>query len=142
MLFYSCTSPAFFREQIAIPEQVWSNDFHPEFNVEIPSGTSSYTVKLILRHNATYKYRNFFVWIKEIDPQGKSKTFQVEIPLNSRDGRWLGSGSGSIYVREVTLFDKRQYTKKGEYQYILSQNMQEKHIQGLTDIGIEIQPVL
>lgn len=80
--------------------------------------------------------------LTEIDPKGHTETYRVEIPLNSRDGRWLGTGSGNLFIREVTVFDKRAYPLKGKYHYILTQSMTENNVTEISDIGLQVEPVL
>lgn len=140
-ILLACDGTTFYREHIAIPDKLWSNNFNPRFQVSIGPDESKCQVNITVRHTPNYKYSNLFLLLKETYPGGKSKTYSIEIPLTSSDGRWLGEGSGSILTCQTTIFKKHEYNEEGTFSYEIFQNMKENPLPEITDIGLEVQPI-
>jgi gliding motility-associated lipoprotein GldH len=72
-------------------------------------------------------------------PGGKKTTDTVECQLADPDGKWRGSGPGTLKFNRF-LFQKRiAFPLRGSYRFELEQAMRVNALKGITDVGIRIE---
>lgn len=135
----ACIKPELFNQQIAIPNKSWSVRFIPEFRFNAPIKEDDYTLSITLRHTARFKYESVFLIVKKINPSGRSVTYSIKVPLAASDGRWLGTGAGSILTRHVAILKNVKFNERGEYRFTIMQNMSDEPLTEITDVGLKIE---
>ena len=125
-----------FDESVIIPNASWDNQELPYFDVKVEDTLSAYNFYLNIRHLENYRYSNFYMFLHTIFPNGSQTHDTVEIVLAYPDGRWVGSGTGSMRNNNILLNDNLYFPLKGNYRFEIEQAMREPVLEGVTDVGI------
>lgn len=135
----SCDSKRVFEENKAIEKRSWKATNRLEFSVSINDITVPYNMYLNIRNGMDYPYSNIYLFLKTTFPDGKFSRDTIECKLADYDGRWLGSGIGSVKFNKF-LFQKGVYfPQKGKYNFEFEQAMRVNVLNGITDLGLRIE---
>jgi len=139
IIVVSCDSKRFFEENKSLDNGVWMNTNSPSFTVNIADTLARYDLYLNVRNDGVYPYSNLYLFINTTLPGGKTATDTVECQLADPDGKWRGSGFGSLKFNRF-LFQKGMiFPRKGIYRFVLEQAMRVKMLKGIRDVGIRIE---
>jgi gliding motility-associated lipoprotein GldH len=139
IILVSCDSKRFFEENKSLDNGVWMNTNSPSFTVNIADTVARYDLYLNVRNDGVYPYSNLYLFINTTLPGGKIATDTVECQLADPDGKWRGSGFGSLKFNRF-LFQKGMiFPRKGVYRFVLEQAMRVKMLKGIRDVGIRIE---
>ena len=125
-----------FDESVIIPNASWDNQELPYFDVKVEDTLSAYNFYLNIRHLENYRYSNFYMFLHTTFPNGSQTHDTVEIVLAYPDGRWVGSGTGSMRNNNILLNDNLYFPLKGNYRFEIEQAMREPVLEGVADVGI------
>lgn len=140
MMMSSCSDNALVDKNVAIEGRQWDYEYKPGIEVEVTDAQQRYDLFLNLRHTNNYPYSNIFVLLHQRHPNGTRDTTRVEIRLAEPDGRWLGSGSGSLFSHQQLVRGNYTFPDTGRYVFSFEQNMRENPLPEITDVGIRISP--
>jgi len=135
----SCDSNRIYEEHIAIPKGIWSSGNRALFNVTISDLTARYNVYMNVRNGPEYAYSNLFLFLNTTTPDGKTARDTVELTLADFDGRWLGSGMGSVKFSRFLFRKGVKFQQQGAYRFSLEQAMRVPDLTGIYDIGLRIE---
>jgi len=139
LVLSSCDSKYVFEENKPIENRNWKAANKVQFFVSIDDVTIPYTIFLNIRNGMEYPYSNIYLFLKTTFPDGKVSRDTLECILADYDGRWLGSGIGSVKFNKF-LFQKGIYfPKKGKYNFEFEQAMRVNELIGITDVGLRIE---
>ena len=137
MALFSCGNKnVIFDESVIIQNASWDNQELPYFDVKVEDTLSAYNFYLNIRHLENYRYSNFYMFLHTTFPNGSQTHDTVEIVLAYPDGRWVGSGTGSMRNNNILLNDNLYFPLKGNYRFEIEQAMREPVLEGVTDVGI------
>ena len=139
LVVISCDSNRVFEEHVAISKGVWNVNNKLLFKVAIPDQMTKYNVYLNVRNGQEYPYSNLFLFLKTVFPDGHIARDTVELTLADYDGRWLGSGMGSVKFSRFLFQKDVKFEKAGNYQFIFEQAMRVNELIGIHDIGLRIE---
>ena len=131
-----------FDESVIISNSSWNQDELPYFDVNVDDTTSSYAFYLNIRHLENYRYSNFYMFLHTTFPNGSQTHDTIECILAYPDGRWVGSGSGSMRTSKILLNNNLQFPLKGNYHFEIEQAMRDTELKGITDIGVRFEKVM
>ena len=137
----SCNNSTVYNEYKTLPASGWNKDSVAIFNVIITDTVAHYQVLANVRNGDEYAYQNFWIFISAISPEGKITTDTIECYLTNQQGKWVGSGMGSLHEVQVLLQKDIQFKIKGNYRFAIKQGMRDDALKGISDIGLEIQKV-
>jgi gliding motility-associated lipoprotein GldH len=135
----SCDSKRFYEENKSIENGVWLNTNFPTFKVNITDTLARYNLYLNVRNDGTYPYSNVYFFIHTVLPNGRAATDTVECQLADPDGKWRGSGLGSLKFNRFLFQRMMAFPRKGSYRFELEQAMRVKELKGIRDVGIRIE---
>jgi gliding motility-associated lipoprotein GldH len=135
----SCDSNRVFEEHAALKEGVWNVKNQIRFTVEIPDLLSRYNMYLNVRNGTEYPYSNLFLFMNTTTPDGITSRDTLELTLADYDGRWLGSGMGSIKFSRFLFQEGVRFKQTGTYHFMLEQAMRVRDLDGIHDIGLRIE---
>jgi gliding motility-associated lipoprotein GldH len=72
-------------------------------------------------------------------PDGITSRDTLELTLADYDGRWLGSGMGSIKFSRFLFQQGIRFKQTGTYHFMLEQAMRVRDLDGIHDIGLRIE---
>jgi gliding motility-associated lipoprotein GldH len=135
----SCDSKRFYEENKSIENGVWTSTNSRVFNVNITDTLVRYDLYLNIRNDGVYPYSNLYLFIHTLVPGGKTATDTVECQLADPDGKWRGSGLGSLKFNRFLFQKGMVFPRKGTYRFELEQAMRVKELKGIRDVGIRIE---
>jgi gliding motility-associated lipoprotein GldH len=139
VLVIGCSAPPAFENYQEIVDETWSLEDTIVSNFPILDTLQSYNFFVNLRNNNNYNYSNLYVFIYTSFPNGKNMTDTVECVLAHPDGRWIGSGFGSVYDNRIMYKYKKRFPLTGEYQVRIIHAMREKELPGIMDVGFRLE---
>lgn len=137
-LFYSCGENYFFNEDKAIEGRNWDYRNKMEYEVNFEDIASSYDFFVDFRHNDSYPYSEIYLFMDIVMPDGKTVNDTIKYVMQSPEGRWLGSNSGSIIENHVLVKPNVKMPAKGKYKFRLTHGMRDTVLTGMEDIGLVI----
>lgn len=138
-LFASCDRNRVYEENMPVENGVWTIGKRAGFDVEISALNHRYNMYLNVRNSPDYPYSNLYIFMTTLLPDGKMTRDTLELTLADYDGRWLGSGMGSVKFSRFLLKNGLQFKQKGIYRFELEQGMRVKELAGIRDIGMRIE---
>ena len=135
----SCDSNRVFEEHIPLNKGVWNVKNQLQFNVAISDLLSRYNIYLNVRNGPEYPYSNLFLFMNTVSPAGTIARDTIELTLADYDGRWLGSGMGSVKFSRFLFRKNVRFKQKGYYQFKMEQAMRVNELNGIHDIGLRIE---
>ena len=139
VMVISCDSNRVFEEHIAMEKGTWNVKNKLPFKVAISDLMARYNVYLNIRNGPEYQYSNLFMFMNTVFPDGKIARDTIELTLADYDGRWLGSGMGSVKFSRFLFRKDLRFKQTGNYQFILEQAMRVNELNGIRDIGLRIE---
>jgi len=133
-----------FEENVEIPNEKWTVAEKAILEAEIDDTLSSHNFLINVRNTERYPYRNLYVFVKTIFPNGKSSKDTVGIVLADPTGRWLGSGGGylnsSSHLSNTIMYRyNRRFPLSGTYRFEIEQAMRTDTLVGIKNIGLRIE---
>jgi gliding motility-associated lipoprotein GldH len=138
-IFVSCDSNRVFEEHIAIEKGNWNVKNRLQFDVTISDLLSRYNVYLNVRNGSEYPFSNLFLFMNTVSPDGHIARDTIELTLADYDGRWLGSGMGSVKFSRFLLQKNVRFNQAGSYRFMMEQAMRVNELNGINDIGLRIE---
>lgn len=141
---YSCNVPSpYFQKQVAIPETLWSYNFQPTFKLEIKDTASQYKMYFLIRHDESFPFANIWFRINEKKPGQKSFTEgkRIQKSLADAEGKWLGTGMGTIWEHKIPLGPKEgiQFKELGIYELKIEQLMRQNPLPAVLNVGLIVE---
>jgi len=85
-----------------------------------------------LRNNNSYPYANLCLNADIFLTDSVYREF-IDIKLTKEDGKWAGSGWGSLFTHEVIL---KSLPMTGKFKIELSHAMQDEVLEGIRNVGV------
>lgn len=136
----ACTDNAIIDQNIAIKNKAWLYEQKPLFPVHITNKNIPYHLYLNLRNSIEYPFSNIFILVHQQNPNKTKTTYRVEVKLANREGLWKGKTAGSIFSHQVRFLKNYQFPDTGKYNFQLEQNMRIDGINGISDVGLRVEP--
>jgi gliding motility-associated lipoprotein GldH len=138
-LISSCDRNQIYEENAQIEKSIWNVRKPVLFDVEISRLNQRYNVYLNVRNDPDYPYSNLFLFLTTTFPDGTKSKDTLELTLADYDGRWLGTGMGSVKFSRFQLKKGLQFKKAGHYRFEMEQAMRVNDLKGIRDIGLRIE---
>lgn len=142
----SCGEDLVYSEFQATQNGAWHRDQAMEFQVEPQDTLQSHTLYILLRNDDQYPYSNLFLIAEMTDPQGRSERDTLEYTMADAEGRWLGSGFGSVYENKLGYRKDVVFPTKGVYTINISHAMRRngsvqgiEALPGVLDVGFQVE---
>ena len=137
--FSACDSNRVYEDYRMIPDYEWNKNQTLDFKVEITDTIHPHNLYLNVRNTGAYKYSNLWLFIKEKLPSGEVIKEKFECRLAKDNGRWLGSGFGTIYDLQIPYQQNVVFPRKGTYRIEIVQGMREDVLKEVVNVGIRIE---
>jgi gliding motility-associated lipoprotein GldH len=135
----SCEQGVIYNDYRSIEGANWHRDSVYHYEVVVDDSLSLYNLFINIRNNTEYPYSNIYLFITTEFPNGHSTRDTIECLLADKNGRWLGSGSGSIKDNKIMLQQALRFPLIGSYHIYLEQAMRIEPLPGIEDIGFSIE---
>jgi len=138
LLAHSCGSPFFYEGNAVIPAGNWEYGHIPDFEIHIADRAAKYDVFVRVRHTSGYPFSNLFLLLHEKGPGLRDTAFRHEMALAEPDGRWTGTGAGSLFESRILAKADFLFPDTGVYRFGLEQNMRTNPLKGIADVGLQL----
>jgi gliding motility-associated lipoprotein GldH len=139
LLLTGCQRNRIFSEYKTFQDEEWQAKDKAVFEMEITDTKNLNNVYLKVRHGDTYPYRNLFLFVNTIYPDGKEIRDTMEVVLSNQKGEWLGSGVGDIFDYKVPIKRNVRFALAGKYKFIFEQAMRVDPLPMIMDFGFEVE---
>lgn len=123
-----------------LPTTGWQRTMPLTFVPEYDDSATTYDIKLAVRHDNTYRYRNLSLVVDVIDETSLVNRSMVNMTLADEYGNWTGGGFGARYQDTVTI---AHVIDPGDASSVVV--WQAMHgcetLRGLVDVGIIVSPL-
>ncbi len=137
--FSACQQPQVYEANHTIENKSWYYDDVLVFETEIQDTAPPYNLYVHIRHSSKYAYANLWLKIKTVFPDGTERTDPLNIPMANDEGRWYGSGVGSVLSNQVQIQKNAILQQIGKYRFEIWQDMRVDPIPEIMDVGFMIE---
>ncbi len=137
----SCSSNIVYQDAATIDPDGWYKRDIVSFDYTSTDTIGTYNIILDVRNDASYPYKNFWVFVHSVAPNQAEYSDTLECVLADNYGRWIGKSSGSQYALPVLFLSNTQFRQKGNFHFDIIQGMREDTLHGIKEIGIRIEKV-
>ena len=95
----------------------------------------------MIRHEDAYHFNNIWLNVTTKAPGDTTRNQQVDVVLADNKKGWLGTGMDDVFDHRVRITRSPVKLKKGDYTFILQQNMREEPLQFILNAGIRVEKV-
>lgn len=142
LLATGCSDPrAVIDQNTGVTAHNWTYLNKFSYAVKIDDTHIAYNLYMNLRVTSDYKYSNLFVLISETGPDRKTAIKRYELKLASKNGEWLGKGSGNLYSYQLPFLTNYKFPASGVYTFVIEQNMRDNPLREVSDVGLRVEKV-
>jgi len=138
-LLLGCRPGNHFSAVEQIPDSRWSVNNRITFDVIIADTLSPFDILLTIRNSSLYPYRNIFMFVTTVSPEGYWIRDTLEYQLADEKGNWYGRGLGDIHDLSVPFKTDVIFPVSGSYRFRIEHGMRKENLEGIMDIGIRIR---
>jgi gliding motility-associated lipoprotein GldH len=139
MTISSCSSNILFTDSEVMPGNKWILSNIPEFSVQVKDTINTSDISFTIRTGSDYPFRNIYLFVTAIAPDGKSLTDTLEYDLADVKGDWYGKGFGDIHELNLPYRTNVYFPVKGTYQFKIQHGMRIGDLKGVYDFGLRIE---
>ncbi|GAB1416220.1 gliding motility lipoprotein GldH [Paludibacter sp.] len=133
----SCDKKTSFSQYHLVDPAGWSKDSLSIFDVDVEENTA-YDLTINIRHTANYPYRNLWLFVDHITPDSIITSDTISCDLADLSGKWLGSGSASIYTLPVVWQQNYVFFTSGIHTFKIRQGMRDNKLLGIQAVGLKL----
>jgi len=138
----SCQKKNAYQNAETIPESKWAIgqviSFRDSLTVTDPEKLH---FEINLRHSNTYPYQNIWLYIQTKCSDGTTRMDSVDWKISEPNGRWLGTGWGSLYTISCQLPDlviRKNNLEKRWFNIEIQHGLRDDYIKGVENIGVRL----
>lgn len=144
----SCTKNVVFDQFQNIENAEWHKDSIISFTINSIDTISKNNIYINLRNNKDYEFSNLFLIVGIKFPNNYQIVDTLEYEMTSPEGRFLGTGITDIKENKLEYKTSVNFPVKGVYIINIQQAMRKtrnvdglEHLDGITDVGLQIEKV-
>ena len=146
LLGLSCTEQLAYFEYQPTDNGKWGKDQPMEFQFSDLDSTQTYNMYITLRNDEDYPYSNLFLIAEMTRPDGASERDTLEYEMADAQGKWLGTGYGSVKENKLWYKENIVFPVTGVYTVTVSHAMRRngsvegiEMLPGVLDVGLQIE---
>lgn len=144
LLFFiltACGKNILYTDSFIIPDKTWKLTEITEFRYDSADTLSRTNVSINIRTGSDFPYRNIFLFLTAVAPDGKSITDTLEYELADEKGNWYGKGIGDIHELTLPYRSDVFFPMRGTYIFKIQHGMRIQDLKGVYDIGLRIEKI-
>lgn len=123
---------------IHLPVGGWQRNLPLTFVPEYDDSAAVYELKLAVRHDISYPYRDLLLVVDVIAEDSTVNRRTLDLPLSDEYGNWTGGGFGSLYQNQVTLSTG---VKPEQASTVIVWQVMSEKLTGVDEIGVLASPM-
>jgi gliding motility-associated lipoprotein GldH len=141
ILLFSCNSKVVYTNSQAMDEETWKLTNIPAFKVQITDTLNSNNVFFTIRNGSSFPFRNIYLFVTTISPDGRKITDTLQYNLADEKGKWYGKGFGDIHELNLPYKSNVYFPLKGTYEFKIQHGMRIENLKGVYDFGLRIEKI-
>lgn len=134
----ACDSRAVYHSYLPIPQKGWNKQDTLFFQVPLQDSLTVLHLTAGVRNESNYPYQNLYLFISHnLEDSTQWETDTLEFRLTDKEGRWKGTGWGSLYQSTLPMKDAG-LRRAGNYTIKVVHGMKDETLKGISDVGIKI----
>ncbi|HQG62195.1 MAG TPA: gliding motility lipoprotein GldH [Bacteroidales bacterium] len=138
-LLNACKSNLIYTDSVTMPEKTWDLSNIVNFSAPVTDTTITSDIYFTIRTGSDYPFRNIFLFVTTLSPDGKTMTDTLEYYLADEKGNWFGKGSGDVHELDLPFRSNIYFPLKGNYDFKIRHGMRTDGLKGIYDFGIRIR---
>lgn len=141
MFLAGCDNKVVYSGSSAMNNNTWNLMDIRTFEVPIEDTINSNNVFFTVRTGSSYPFRNIFLFVNTISPDGKTISDTLEYYLADESGDWFGKGFGDIKELKLPYKSNVYFPRIGTFRFTLQHGMRMEDLNGIYDIGVRIEKI-
>lgn len=135
----ACNEKTVYHSYQSTPSDGWKKSDTLFFNVPVKDSLTILRLSVGIRNSCDYPYRNLSVLIHyNLKDSTVWETDTLNFILADQEGKWTGTGWGTLYQSESPLKD--YYIKHpGNYTFKVVHEMRDEQLIGISDVGLKLE---
>jgi gliding motility-associated lipoprotein GldH len=139
ILLLSCNGNIIYTSSHPMSGETWNLSDIADFKVPIADTINSNNVVFNIRNGSSYPFRNIFLFVTTIAPDGKIITDTLQYNLADEKGKWFGKGFGDVHELKLPYKTNVFFPEKGIYVFKVQHGMRVEALKGVYDFGLRIE---
>ena len=146
LMLFSCKNNTVFTQYKSVKNNKWHKDSIVTFTYDAKDTISKNDIFIHLRNNKDYDFSNIYLIVGIKFPNDYSIKDTLEYRMTDEKGVFLGTGFTDIKENKLEYKTNIVFPQPGKYQFSVEQAMRklgnikgEEYLNGITDVGIEIE---
>jgi gliding motility-associated lipoprotein GldH len=141
LLLSSCNSNTVYTKYHNMAHETWNLMDIATFEVPITDTLTSNNVIFTIRNGSSFPFRNIYLFVSTISPDGKKITDTLQYNLADVKGKWYGRGFGDIHELILPYKSNVFFPLKGIYEFKIQHGMRTETLKGVYDFGLRIEKI-
>lgn len=138
----SCDRNMVFTDSVSMPGESWELSHLPSFKIQVSDTVKSNNIYFTIRTGAKYPYRNIYLFVTTMSPDGNRLTDTLQFDLADEKGNWYGKGFGDIHELNLPYKSNVYFPMKGTYQIWVQHGMRTEELKGVYDFGVRVEKIV
>lgn len=137
----SCQKKSAYQNAETIPDSKWALGDVVSFRDSLTeSDPEKLHFEINLRHTNIYPYQNIWLYIQTKCSDGTTRMDSIDWTISEPNGRWLGTGWGSLYNLSYQLPDLeiKKNNQKRWFYIEIQHGLRDEYIKGVENIGVRL----
>lgn len=134
----ACDRDVVFSGSSAMDKNTWNLNNKVVFEVPVSDTLNSSNVLFTIRTGSSYPFRNLYLFVSTISPDGKTISDTLQYFLADEKGEWYGKGFGDIKELNLPYKSNVYFPRKGTYRFSIQHGMRTEDLKGVYDFGLRV----
>lgn len=135
----SCRPDILFSSHEDFGHEGWNRYNVALFHAPVTDTISSAQVDITIRTGSSYPYRNLYLFVTTIAPNGAQVVDTLEYMLANEKGIRMGRGTGDVRELNLSLRKNVFFPVSGTYSFRVEHGMRTEILEGVYDVGLRIK---
>ncbi len=136
----ACHNNSAFEQYQPTSPTAWDMNQPAHFEVNMSDTVGRYNVILHIRNTDSYPYQNIWVFTHSTAPDSTIAIDTLSCYLADNHGRWINKSFLSEHNMSLLYMSNIRFPKIGTYTFDIAHGMRDSLLQGISRIGITIEP--
>lgn len=141
LFIFSCQKRSAYDKAETLPDSKWALNQTISFRDTLTANDpENMHFEVNIRHTNIYPYQNIWLYIQTRCSDGTTRTDSIDWKLSEPNGRWLGTGWGSLYSISYQLPDLciKKTNQKRWFSIEIQHGLRDDFVPGIENVGIRL----
>lgn len=141
LLVTACDRNIVYSESRNMEKNTWNLMDILTFDVPVDDTINSNNVFFTIRTGTSYPFRNIYLFVSTISPDGRTISDTLQYYLADEAGKWFGRGFGDIKELRLPYKSNVYFPVKGTYRFTVQHGMRSEDLRGVYDFGMRVDKI-